>query len=256
MGNFFRELSQIFYIENERVNSKNLLLNSILWPIFVVLSLVIVGLDAEICSMFGGGYFACFTKIYILLFQPILIIYLCYELNNKSIYFTEHIYHKSNVQKYLIEYSKILLIFKYNIYSILTLLLCLCINLEYSRIATNIQVFYAYLDLHISLILVILSAILSLPFLTMIFTLTLKSNNLISYLFILSLIYIINFNTTISSIKELDIYHVFNFQIVPVKMLSVIFNLNFLEFTLMISINFILMFLILYYIRIRSNYKV
>jgi len=252
LGNFIRQLSQTFYIENKRVNSKNLLLNSILWPIFAVLSLVIVGLDAEICNMFGGGYFACFTKIYILLFQPILIIYLCYELNNKSICYTEPKYHKSNVQKYLLEYSKTLLIFKYNIISILTLLLCLCINLEYSRIATDIQVFYAYLDLNISLIVVILSAILSLPFLTMIFTLTLKSNNLFSYLFILSLIYIINFNTTISSI-EMNIYHIFNFQIVPVKMLSVLFNLNFLEFTLMISINFILMFLILYYIKIRSS---
>lgn len=168
MGNFFRELSQTFYIENGRENRKDLLLNSIIWPLFVVIWLSLFGLNAESCEWFGG-YFACFTKIYILLFQPILIIYLCYELNNKSIYFTEPKYHKSNVQKYLIEYSKILLIFKYNIYSILTLLLCLCINLEYSRIATDIQVFYAYLDLHISLIVVILSAILSLPFLTMIF---------------------------------------------------------------------------------------
>ncbi|PKL80160.1 MAG: hypothetical protein CVV25_05445 [Ignavibacteriae bacterium HGW-Ignavibacteriae-4] len=259
---FINNIKLAFASEQIKIKNKQLMLISLLSPL---LSLFLIFIITEFDSGFSDFlqnqtiindllYFQ--LVIYVGIVQPFYIVLICHIVfkqieSQKGI----SILQNSVLPHYFIDYSKILLIIKYNFYNILFLLGYLLSAALISFISSGIEFSINYETLPNFLFIIFLFPLLTLPVITLLNIISKwKSSFYISFLLVLPLVYFVNFQAMM--IFKTTIYSYFDIQLVLIQTIGSDFPISSHELLWVVSSNVIVVTLFLFIIKRYPNSRI
>ena len=250
-----KNIRTAFAAEEIKVKHKQLLLISLLFPLlYILLDFLITDSYNNIDNLLRG-----FTTIndflflriatYVGIVQPIFLVLICYIVFNQIEYQKDNsIINNSILPLYNLNYSKILLVIKYNTYNLLFLMGYVFIYLILVLIISDVELSIDYDKLPNFLLILILYPVLTLPIISFLNILSKwVSSFYISFLILLPILYLVNYKVIV--LYKTSVYSYFNIQMRIIQELGGEFPMSIYDLMWLIISNIIAVALFLYFIR-------
>lgn len=241
--------------EEMKVKNMKLLFISLLTPLLSILMLFIATESYNnIQNMLSG-----FTKINDFLFlliatyvgaaQPIYLVLVCYFIFNQIENQKDNsVLNNSILPLFYLNYSRILLVIKYNAYNLLFLMGYIIVYLLFLLLTTDVQLSFDFDKLPHFLLILILFPVLTLPFISFLNILSKwVSSFYISFLLVLPVLYFLNYNTIV--IFKTNVFSFFNLQLELIQELGAESSMSNNDLVWLISSNIIAVALFLFFIK-------
>lgn len=259
MMNFQKSIKPAFSAEQIKVKNKHFIIISL---VIQLLFTLIIFISTESYNkitniLFGNSvlndYFISQLQIYLIVAQPLLLIFFCYILFNQIEFKNgKSILNNSILPTKFINYSKILSVIKYLYFNILLLIGFLLFIVFYIQI-NNDFVFKINLEMiPKNLFTFLIIPLFALPIIAILNLISRsKSSFYVLFLFVLPFYYFVNANITIYLDKVF--YYYFNLQIVVLKMLEIVIQFDNLTLFWIFIVNFVVTFVTFYFINLLNN---
>ncbi len=260
MMEFLKKIKRAFASEQIKVKNKQLILICLFTPLLYLLLIFLMTESYNDLSnmlqeqtVLSNLFFVNFG-LYVQLFHPIFLLLICYiifsQVENKR---GNNILHNSVLPSYFIDYSKILMVIKYNAYNMLFLIGYLLLFIIFFYFKFDLDLNIDYQQLPKLLLIILFSPILTLPIIVLLNILNKWiSGFYISFLLILPLIYFSLYNAIM--VIKVTIYSYFNIQLVLFRTIESEIPISSMELFLIVSSNILFVALSLYFIK-RYSYK-
>lgn len=250
-----KNIRTAFAAEEIKTKNKQLLLISLLFPLlYILLYFLLTESYNNIGNMLGdldsiNAILFLLLATYVSAIQPIFLVLICFIVFNQIEYQKDNsIVNNSILPLYYLNYSKILLVIKYNTYNLLFLLAYMFIYLVFLLFASDVQLSFDYDKLPNLLLILVLYPVLTLPLILFLNILSKwVSSFYISFLFVLPMLYFLNYNTIV--IFKTNVYSFFNLQLELIQELGAESSMSYNDLIWMIITNLIAVALFLYFIR-------
>jgi hypothetical protein len=250
-----KNIKTAFFAEEIKVKNKQLLIFTLLAPLVFILLLFIATESynniENILSEFTTINDLVFLTLttYLSVVQPIYLVSVCYIIFSQIEYKNNNsILNNSILPLYYLNFSKILLVIKYNAYNLLFLLGYSLVYLLILLLTTDVQLSFDFDKLPQFLLVLVLFPVLTLPFILFLNILSKwVSSFYISFLLVLPVLYLLNYNSIV--IFKTNVYSYFNLQLELIQELGAESSMSNNDLVWLISLNIIAVALFLFFIR-------